>query len=112
MHAWLPLRKVILRAVSSAWFPTATTGGLQVRVDPRDARFLDGLRQGLEPPLRLPLAGVLAPERLVHVARAQVADDQGALRNDDLADLVAVRAADRLVQGQHHVLAGPDNDIR
>ena len=53
MHAWLPLRKVILRAVSLAQFPTATKGGLQVRVDPRDARFLDGLRQGLEPPLRL-----------------------------------------------------------
>ena len=85
----------------------AMQGNAQVRVDSRDACILNGLRQRLEPPLGLPLARILAPDRFVHVTRAQVAEHQGALRDDNLVDHVAVCATNRFVKREDRVLSGP-----
>lgn len=80
---------------------------VQVRVDPRDFRVGNGVRQAIEPALRLPLERIFAPDRLVAVGRVDAYDNGGVLRDEDLADLRTVDPGDRLRQREHGVLPSP-----
>ena len=68
----------------------------QIRIDPGHMRVLDRLGQGLKPALGLPFERVLAPHGLVPVARGDVREDDGALRDGDLAHHRTVDTAERL----------------
>lgn len=56
---------------------------LQVRVDTRNPRVRDTVREWVEPPLRFPFQCVLAPDRFVPVAGVDSDLNLGALWYDD-----------------------------
>ena len=82
----------------------------QISIHPGNARRLDRARKGHEEPVRLPLVRVLAPHRLVRVARAQVKDRDGALGYRNFCDERAIRAPDGLVERQDGILGRTGGD--
>ena len=75
----------------------------QVSVDARDMGIFDGLGQGLEPPLWLPLIGVLAPKLLPGVACSQTQEEHSSLRYWNLCQYLTVCAAQRLRKRKNSV---------
>ena len=117
MHARPPAQNVILeRRKQSAQYlvhppdTPAHSRYAQVRVHPRHLRIRHRLREWAEPPLRLPLRRVLAPQLRVPVARADADDDRRALRHEDLLDVGAVDAANGVREGHRDVFAGSVGD--
>ena len=67
-------------------------------------RLRNGRREGLKPPLRLPLGRILAPERLALVAAGEADEVLRALRDGDRVHRLAVRRVHRFRERQHRVL--------
>ena len=70
----------------------------------------DGLGQGLEPPLRLPLIGVLAPKLLPGVACSQIEEEHRSLWYWNLCQHLTVCAAQRLRKRKNSVDDRPGSD--
>ena len=67
-------------------------------------RLRDGRREGLKPPLRLPLKRILAPERLALVTAGEADEVLRALRDGDRVHSPSVRRMHRLREREHSVL--------
>ena len=70
----------------------------QVGVYAGDTGLFDSPGKGREETVRLPLQRVLAPDRLVRVARPEAKDRHCALGNSDLGDEAAVLPPHRFVK--------------
>ena len=107
MHACPPARNVILPGTRISIPHTQAATNLmysQVRVYPGNMCLLDRPRQGLQPPLGLPLERVLAPDGLVRVARGDVREDRRAFRDRNPRNHAPVEATDGLGEGEDGVL--------
>ena len=70
-------------------------------------RLSESLRKGSQPALGLPLSGVLAPERLVHVDCLEVDPYHSVARDHELADLLPVAPMHGLRERDHKVVGEP-----
>ena len=99
-----PWKDMLQRENQSVDNSEATEANAQVGVNTGDACIFDSLWQRRKESFRLPLVRVLAPHRLVRVARPQVEDRDGALGDRDFRDERAVRAPYGFLQRQDAVL--------
>ena len=76
----------------------------QIRIHPRHARLRDALRKRREPPLRLPLERVVAPDVPVDVRAQRPDQDLRALGHEDLLERLPIRGGDRAREWEDAVL--------
>lgn len=79
-----------------------------VRVDTRDVRSCDGLRQALEPALGLPFEGIVAPHVLVGVTAEEAKEQLSSLRNRDLVHCGTITQLERFCEGKNSILNRPE----
>ena len=71
--------------------------------------ILDGLRERLQPPLRLPFEGVLTPQGLAGVTRTEIRPYDRTLGHKDLFQDSPVDTTDRFGEREDAIYLGPDS---
>ena len=69
--------------------------------------ILDRLRERLQPPLRLPFEGVLAPQGLASVTRTEIRPYDRTLGHKDLFQDSPVNTTDRFGEREDAICLGP-----
>lgn len=77
---------------------------VQIRVYSWDTRLSNGLWEGRQPTLRLPLESIFSPDGLVPVRRSDGKEDRGALGDGDFVHDLSVPAYNRLRERQYRGL--------